>query len=469
MAPPTDFQTVGPVDAFWRFRRRVVPLCVLIGLLGAVDAGRSADVAEASTSVYLTDPRGVPVFRDGATSTTDLLTYANQRADFAKSDATLEVAVSALGGELDLEHLRDSVTTSVNDSSSFIVVCRDETGERASDICEAVTDAYVNLTRDDTQRRATLAIDALKAARQPLLDGVAFGSDSGSSGAIEQIDLQIAQTSTKAALFDSGVEFVDTPEVTVKSRLLSVAQYGTAAFAFSLFVLGALSWIAAIRRPIVTDPESAAVQLGAPMVGHIDDRRPEIGYEAVATNLASVAAGGVVVVTSSNDSGAQSALVAGVAEAWAREGHNVLIIDGNPARPTLSKKFKQEKSHTGLTDLISDYGKLAAALRSVQISDGPALGFISAGQPVSHLSSRLRSATSRSVFASLKERFDIVLIDAPPMMSKTEGSALVSIADGVVVSVAHGTPLKNLAAVRRRLDVLHALLLGVIWDTEPAG
>ncbi len=465
MPIPTESTAVGPVEAFWRFRTRTVPVCVLLALFAAIFAFVSGGKTSVTTAIYLTDPRGVPVFRDGTTAATDMATYLKQRAEFAQSDTTFDQVLKSLNDPtLDVEGLRDIVATSISDNSSIIVECDDDDSTRAFRICSAVTESYTSLTRADTRRRADIAIGELQSARQALLADIPEGQTTGSIG---QIEVDIAQTGKQAALFDAGVEFVDAPRAVPASRLIPLVQYSVAAFAFGLLITGLMAWLAALRRPIVNDPEVAAASLGAPLIGQLEEHGSTLGVDVLATNLASVSGRGVLVVTGSMEAANNSDLVAGLAEAWTREGRTVLVVDGNLRKPRLSARFGAGLSSVGLTDLLGGLATEQAAIRTVRLPDGPSLSFISCGQSVDHASSLLRSTTSRAVLSKLLERFDVVLVDAAPMMDRAEGSALASVADGVVMVVPSGTPSSDLLALRRRLDVLRAPLVGVIYDVDP--
>ena len=75
-------------------------------------------------------------------------------------------------------------------------------------------------------------------------------------------------------------------------------------------ITGALSWLAAARRPIVRDPDAAAAELGAPLVGQVADRSTAAGYDLISTNLAAVGTRGVVVLTGSFDGSSYSEIAA---------------------------------------------------------------------------------------------------------------------------------------------------------------
>ena len=71
---------------------------------------------------------------------------------------------------------------------------------------------------------------------------------------------------------------------------------------------------------------------------------------------------------------------------------------------------------------------------------------------------------ARQTLTELRERYDVILIDVPPLLSVADGSALASEGDGVMLMVDRGTESHDLDTVRQRLDVLRSPVLGVVFD-----
>jgi Mrp family chromosome partitioning ATPase len=65
---------------------------------------------------------------------------------------------------------------------------------------------------------------------------------------------------------------------------------------------------------------------------------------------------------------------------------------------------------------------------------------------------------------TLRDRYQLVLLDVPPLLAVADGSALAGDADGVVLIVGRGADARDLDIVRQRLDVLRADLVGVVYD-----
>lgn len=457
--------TIGPVEAFWRYRTRTVTVCVLFGLLGAVGGWMLGGKATATTEVYLTDPRGADKIRPASASGADLMAYTNQRAQFAASDAVLTEVSERTNGTLSITDLRSRVTTTPGKNLSFTITCTSDSSTGATSFCRSIADVYEQLSLADNERRRDIVLGELQATRDRLLDEA--GGDG--TGATDQLDVQIAEASMQAALFGSGVEFIDVPVFQPTSRLLPAAQFGLAAAAFGALIAGALAWLAALRRPVVAAPGEAATKLRSVLLGQLDRTNPQTGYDLVATNAGQRVEHGIVVVTASSDTeSGNTDLVVHLADAWIHEGRSVLVIDGNVHRPRLSMRYAAGPPRLGFTDLMGGLVDEVAVLTRVQIPNGGRMNFVPCGRPVEHPSSLLRSVTAQQTLARLRQRYDIVLIDAPPIMERAEGGAIASVADGVLVVVPGGEQAEHLDALRNRIEVLGVSTYGVVYDLVPA-
>lgn len=459
MPSPHDPDVIGPVQAFWRYKLVAVPVCLVLAAGAAAAAYSQGGTSEASTTIFLTDPRGIPLFRGLTTASADLANYTDQRAQFARSSAVLgEVAAITPGNET-VDSLRDIVSTE-SEASGLIVRCRDDNAEHAREICVEVTEAYQRLSKAETLRRADIAIDALTQARELLVD-----ADETSTTAIDQLDVKVADTLTTAALFESGVEFVEAVDVHTESRVAPAIQYGLAAFLFGLLLSGAIAWILAARRPRIRDARSASRSLDAPIVAHIRASGAAFDADTLATNLAAAGASGIIGFTSVTDSPAKSYAAAGLAEVWVREGRRVLLVDATLNGARLSTVLGVPSGGAGLTELLSGSAGPADVAVDVAVDSDLTMRYVPSGRPVGHEASLIRSTGARSVFDRLRQEFDFVIVDAAPMLESNAGSAVASVSDGLVVIVQRGTKSRDLDELKQRLDVMHTPILGVVFET----
>jgi receptor protein-tyrosine kinase len=122
----------------------------------------------------------------------------------------------------------------------------------------------------------------------------------------------------------------------------------------------------------------------------------------------------------------------------------------------------------GFTDLLGGLADERAVLTQVQVPNGGRMCFVPCGRSVEHPASLLRSATAQQVLAGLRQRYDVVLVDAPPIMDRAEGGALASVGDGLLVVVPQGEQAQHLDALRNRIEVLGVSTYGVVYDLVPA-
>lgn len=482
-APPADTgqSAIGPVEAFWRFRSWTVPITVVIGVLASLAALATSGTSTATTTLYLTDPRGAPVFRDGSSNPADLGRYARQRAEFAQSANVLNQVVTELDDlraadpsiePADVDSLDDIVEAAATPSSDVQIDCTATDPAHALLVCRSVVQTYVELANDDIQDRASVQIDVLLNERTRLI----ADADSQPSS-IADIDGSIADIRKQAALFGSGVEFVEPAQVEEDSRIVPAVQFGVAGLLFAAFAMAALAWFRAGRRPVVNSGSDATAALRAPLLGEIvaspqepfaAASPPGSAYQLLATSLGAVHPdGGIVLAGSATPSQNTPETIARMATASAREGRRVLVVDGETEGRRLSRLFGQEQTNGGLTELLAGLTSFEEVRRSIGVGGAATLDLLTGGRPIDDPSSLFRSQQGREILTSFRSRYDLVLVAIPPLLTAADGSALASGADGVVLVVDRGSESHDLDTVRQRLDVLRTPMIGVVFDHRP--
>jgi polysaccharide biosynthesis transport protein len=470
--------SIGPVEAFWRFRSWTVPITVVVGVLAALGALATSGTSTATSTLYLTDPRGAVAFGEGSSNGTDLSRYALQRAEFAQSADVFGAVLTQLAEENvegeteDLDTLDRIVDASPTASSDVRVDCTDSDPERALRVCRSIVQAYVQLTLEDIQRRADVQIDVLLDERVRVLS-----DPDGRGTSVAVIDNKVFEIRRQAALFGSGVEFVEPADVEEDSRIAPAIQIGLAGLLFAGFATAALAWFRAGRRPVVGSGSDATAALRAPLLGEIVANPqdafaaatpPGPAYQLLATSLGAVHPdGGIVLAGTATPSAHASETIARMATASAREGRRVLVVDGDIDGRRLSRLFGQEQTNGGLTELLAGLDSFDEIRRTVGVGGAATLDLVTGGRPIDDPSSLFRSQQAREIVASFRNRYDLVLIAIPPLLTAPDGSALASAADGVVVIVDRGVETQDLDTVRQRLEVLRTPTLGVVFDHRP--
>lgn len=184
-------------------------------------------------------------------------------------------------------------------------------------------------------------------------------------------------------------------------------------------------------------------------------------YRALRTNLQYSTTDSppkTVLFTSVKANDQKSVTLSNLAVVYAREGKQVLVIDADLRNPQLHNSFTS--NGLGLANVLLGQVRIADVISESQI---PNLSFISAGHIPPNPSELLSMERMQSILSEARGRFDIVLIDSPPVLTVSDAQILAAACDGVVVTIQQGKVKREVA--RKALDQLNyvkAIVLGVV-------
>ena len=166
-----------------------------------------------------------------------------------------------------------------------------------------------------------------------------------------------------------------------------------------------------------------------------------------------------VLITSASPGEGKSTTAANLAVTCTQSGMNVCLVDADLRRPTLHKSFRV-KNWCGLTTALIGEGGLEAALQPGGL-DG--LTLLTSGPLPPNPAEMLGSGRMVELLAELERRFDLVIVDTPPVLAVTDAAVLASRMDGVLLVVRSGqVPRQQVAQARDALAAVQARLLGVV-------
>lgn len=202
-----------------------------------------------------------------------------------------------------------------------------------------------------------------------------------------------------------------------------------------------------------------------PLIVQVDPRSQRAeAFRSLRTNLQFIDVANPpksIVVTSSLPGEGKSTTTANLALSLAETGLKVVVIEGDLRRPRLLDYLGFEGS-VGLTDVLVGRVDVEDVL---QPFGRTGLRLLGAGPIPPNPSELLGSANMEQLVADLSERYDYVLIDAPPLLPVTDAAVLSTIVDGALVVVGAGVAQRE--HVRRALESLEAVngsVLGLILN-----
>ncbi len=176
----------------------------------------------------------------------------------------------------------------------------------------------------------------------------------------------------------------------------------------------------------------------------------------------------VVVVASSMSGEGKSIIALNLAMFQAQE-QRVLLIEADLRQPRLRSVLGLERSQPGLSELIVGLATPAQAIHTVPESG---LDVVVAGRVPRHPLHLLRSPRFAELIAALRDRYDVVVIDTPPLLHVSDALVAGRQATGCVLVTAAGTtPVPVARASVRRIQAAGIPLLGVVlnqYDVDEA-
>lgn len=168
-----------------------------------------------------------------------------------------------------------------------------------------------------------------------------------------------------------------------------------------------------------------------------------------------------ILVTSGSPGEGKSTVAANLATVMAQSGRRTLLVDCDLRRSRVHKVFGLTRS-PGLTDFLTNSGELKQSLK-LTVADG--LDVLPAGSPVPNPSEHLGSRALRELLSTLEDAYDVIILDAPPLMAATDPVLLSTQVDATILVAAAGkTKDYELAYVRDELDYVGAHVIGVVLN-----
>jgi capsular exopolysaccharide synthesis family protein len=173
----------------------------------------------------------------------------------------------------------------------------------------------------------------------------------------------------------------------------------------------------------------------------------------------------VLVLTSSLPGEGKTTTAVNLAVTMSQAGHRGALIECDLRRPLIADRLELDAA-VGTTSVL--IGKVDAKDAMQQYAD-TSVDVMVCGQLPPNPSELLQSQAMETLLVDLRQIYDIVILDAPPLLPVTDAALLATRADGAVVVVSHGrTTRDQLSTAIERLDSVGATTLGLVVNLTPA-
>jgi capsular exopolysaccharide synthesis family protein len=169
-----------------------------------------------------------------------------------------------------------------------------------------------------------------------------------------------------------------------------------------------------------------------------------------------------IVVTSSQQNEGKSTVIANLGVSFAgMEDKRVLVVEGDLRNPTVHRMFNVSNSH-GITEILTNQKSFDECVHKTDVKG---LDVLSCGKIPPNPSEMLGSRKMKTFMESLRDYYDYIFIDAPPIGIITDAGIISTYADGTILVVASKeVDIDMVKIAKERLEKVNANLLGVVLN-----
>jgi succinoglycan biosynthesis transport protein ExoP len=379
--------------------------------------------------------------------------------------------------EAKLLEVQSAVEASTRDVAQRVSIEYDESERREASVKQAVADAKADF---DHVNARSFEYQALKRE-----------ADADKQLYIELVR-KIKEAGINAGFQNSAIRIADPARPALKSVFPDMKLNALLALLFSALVAIGAAVLSDLLDKTIRDPEQVSRTLRTEVIGSlplmknrrmagspnfragfkngmaIEGERDLSGFhESIRTLRNSILLGSFdrqyrsLLVTSAAPGEGKTTTAANLATAHAEQGKRTLLIDGDLRRPSVHRNFNLP-SVVGLSNVL--LGEIPWRDAVVKVEGLEQLHILAAGPP----SRRASDLIGRGLAELLEEAssdYDLVILDAPPLLGFAEPLQMATAVDGVLVVARAGqTSRKAVASVLATLNRLRAKVVGLVLN-----
>lgn len=187
-------------------------------------------------------------------------------------------------------------------------------------------------------------------------------------------------------------------------------------------------------------------------------------YRSLRTNLQFASSNNLIktiLITSPTSEEGKTTTATNLAITYSQTNKNTLLVDADLRKCTIHKLFDMDKS-PGLTTLLIGETDIDSTIRQTQI---PYLSVLLSGPVPPNPAELLDSKRMEDLIEKLSKKFDVIIIDSPPIMAVSDPAILAPKVEGVLLVVQAGKTAKD-ALLRSKILLKNAKanFLGVVLN-----
>ncbi len=371
--------------------------------------------------------------------------------------------------EAKVHEVDSAIENAIQDVVQRVSIEFEESGRHEEAVKQAVADAKAEF---DHVNARSFEYQALK--READADKLLY----------EELVRKIKEAGINAGFQNSAIRIADSARPELKPVFPDLKFNLLLAFLFSALVAAGAAVVSDLLDKTVRDPEQVARTLRTEVVGSLPlmKNRAAVGasrlkqgmeqdqsgfHESIRTLRNSILLGNFdhryrsLLVTSAAPGEGKTTTAANLATAHAEQGKKTLLIDGDLRRPSVHRSFNLP-SVVGLSNAL--LGEVSWREALVRVEGVNQLDILAAGPP-SRRASDLIGRGLAEILEEASSDYDLVVLDAPPLLGFAEPLQMATAVDGVIIVARAGqTSRKAVASVLAILNRLRANVVGLVLN-----
>lgn len=198
----------------------------------------------------------------------------------------------------------------------------------------------------------------------------------------------------------------------------------------------------------ISDPKS-------PVSEQYRTLRTNLEYTSLGTGLQTI------LVTSTISGEGKSTTAGNLAVVYAQLGKRVLIIDCDMRRPTVHQIFRLD-TRNGLSDILAKRVAIDNAIQHTQLEN---LYVMTAGIVPPNPSELLSAVAFKEMLQYVQKNFDMIILDAPPVMQVADSRVVATEVDGTILVVScESSDRDEVVKARDQLTMTGTKILGLVLN-----
>jgi len=171
-----------------------------------------------------------------------------------------------------------------------------------------------------------------------------------------------------------------------------------------------------------------------------------------------------LMVTSSKQGEGKSTIAANLAVVFASQGKKVLLVDADMRNPSLHKLFKV-RNQQGLTSILTTKNRQITNLLHKTSQEN--LVLLTSGILPPNPSELLASQRMSQFIETVKQEYDLIVFDMPPVNVVTDAQVMGNKADGTVFVIRKEVAdLSDILKAKELLNLVQANVLGAVFNSK---